>query len=439
MAMDSNDVETIDDLMEFLESNFMGGQVQSPVLTVDDLPSRVSPMRMAPVDSVKQYVYLNDQILSTDLESKRDITQPYKIHICLFIMSRELPAPFLKYLFVKKGEQSAFPSADIDLSGFAEIGSESDDDDNDDNDDYDDDDARLDAISREFLRQCSLLVNKYVSVRDEEEVIEMYRGFLEDDDRNVYAFFDGTRYLTGRESSYALINEIMSGKLLGQVIAEDNVNIFKANPFVQDVKLVGGEVVPRPISAYVCYETESGGYANRYDTEGSEQVGQSTFLPALVDHETYGRLVLFSLEPITANYDRIHRYALFVGKANRESSEDAEGEVENESEEAAVENESEESEGEGEKSEVEPEEVEVEPEDGEIEPEEVDTEKEPEEVEIETEEGEIESEESEVEESEEGEESEIEPEEDGEEDGVCFTVENINYCGVYAVDTFTEM
>lgn len=417
--MNSNDVETIDDLMEFLESNFMGGQVQSPVLTVDDPPSRVPPMRMAPVDSVKQYVYLNDQILSTDLESKRDITQPYKIHICLFIMSRELQVPFLKYLFVKKGEQYAFPSADIDLTGFAEIGSELAD---------DDDDADLDAISREFLRQCSLLVNKYVSV-GAEEVDEMYRGFLEDDDRNVYAFFDGTRYLTGRESSYALINEIMSGKLLGQAIAEDNVNIFKANPFVQDVKLVGGETVPRPISAYVCYETESGEYANRYDTEGSDQVDQSTFLPALVDHETYGRLVLFSLEPITANYDSIHRYAVFVGKVNPASG-DAEAE-EDASEEASSDAEAEEAEEDASEEAEEHASEEAE--------EDASEEAEPEDEEAETS-SDAESDEDEETETSSDAESESEDEDAiDDEDGVCFTAENINYCGVYAVDTFTEM
>ena len=460
-------VETVDDLMKYLENNYV-----SDTNTVDQLSISESMDEHLVVEVEEEedehdnkppeYVYLNDNILSNDAGSKRDYDVSYNLHICLFMVNQELLTPFLEYMFIQKDDQYMFPMSVIETNKFKQIRDAS------LSDDVDEDEQTTD----ELLRQCSQLLRTYVSI-DDVMMDDIYRGFLEDDDQNIYAFFDGSALNrikpTGQTIDFALINDIMSGYLLGRPIHPSCLHVFKTNRFIRDIKDQDRQIVPRPVSVYPCKETEDGKYENIYYSEEDDVSTKMSLLIAPVNHEQYGSLFLFTFEPINATYTRIQRFALFSGESETdddmsESEEDVSDTEDEEGSEQDLENENREPEPEnpeiGEQSDItEADETQEEAEmDDEIESEsEMDDEIESEsemDDEIESEskmDDEIESE-SEMDDEIESEsemddeiESESEPELDDESDSISdeevliYTEDNIKYCGVYNAEMFTEI
>lgn len=437
----SDYVESVDDLMNYLEAKFIPDRVISQdiqtYLPKEDtivMGDAKTPSESSEVG--RSYLYLNDYILSNDLGFKREYTTPYKLHLCLFTMNQELPTPFLKYMFVLENGVYQFPMADIESGEMVRIQETA------VSDDIDEDDA----ISGEFLKQCSQLLTKYV-VMDNQTVNEIYRGYLEDDEHNIYAFFDVNNMQLQMEVEYALITDILSGSLLGKPMNTSCVNIFKLNPFTLDVKDTDGYVVPRPISAYACRKTSNEEYENIYYDEADRSADKTTVLLEQVSHDMYGSIFLFTMKPITGVYENIQRFALFNEDIHNEHDEDTEtahsDNMEDVSEEEEVDAENEENEEE----EVDEEDEENVDEDDDVEEENVEEENDVEEEEYESaevDEEDVDEEDAEDEVEEENEE-EVETEDDDEsitdsmEDGLCFTENDIEFCGVYTIDIFVEI
>jgi hypothetical protein len=431
----SDYVGSVDDLMNYLEAKFISDRVipqdiqtylpKEDTIVMGDMntPSESSEVG-------RSYLYLNDYILSNDLGFKREYTTPYKLHLCLFTMNQELPTPFLKYMFVLENGVYQFPMADIESGEMVRIQETA------VSEDIDEDDA----ISDEFLKQCSQLLTKYV-VMDNQTVNEIYRGYLEDDEYNIYAFFDVNNMQLQMDVDYALITDILSGSLLGKPMNTSCINIFKLNPFTLDVKDTDGYIVPRPISAYACRKSANEEYENIYYDEADRSANKTTVLIEQVSHDMYGSIFLFTMKPITGVYENIQRFALFNEGIHDEDDEDTEtahsDDMEDVSEEEEVEvdeaEEEEEDEAEEEEDEEETESTEVE----EAEEEEDEDEAEEEEDAEETESAEAE------EEAAEGETVETEDDDesmnDSMDDGLCFTENGIEFCGVYTIDIFVEI
>lgn len=410
-------VETVDDLMKYLENNYV-----SDTNTVDHLSISESidePLvveKEGIVNKPAEYVYLNDNILSNDTGSKRDYDISYNLHVCLFAVNQELPIPFLEYMFIQSNDQYMFPMAAMETNKFNQIRVAS------LSDDIDEDEQTTD----ELLRQCSQLLKTYVSM-DGVNMDDIYRGFLEDDNQNIYAFFDGSAMnrspSAGQIIDVALITDIMSGYLLGLPINPSCLHVFKINRFIRDIKDQDRQIVPRPVSAYPCKETEDGKYENIYYSEEDDVSTKMSVLIAPVNHEEYGSLFLFTLEPINATYNRIQRFALFSGESaiDDDMSESEEEVSDTEDEEESVQDlviENREPEHENHENIDETEE----PSQSE------DTDEEQEEI-------------DEMGEQDDKSESESESESDSisDEDVLIYTEDNIRYCGVYNADTFTEI
>jgi len=311
----NNQVETVDDLMKYLESNYISetdnhvSMDKFDTIAVDNM-STSGPVAQHLVmnDSPHaEYVYLNDNILSTDTDSRRNYDVSYNLHVCLFMVNQELSTPFLEYMFIKTTENYVLPMAVIDNDKFKQIVQTNDDD---------------EQITSELLAQCSVLLTDYVKL-DDIVVDNIYRGYLEDNNQNVYAFFDGTTLMQNPQSKsvvdFALMTDILSGKLLGRPINNDCLMVFKSNSFIQDIKDQTRNVVPRPISVYSCSETSVGEYENIYYAEEETAPDRITVLLKPVIHAEYGSIFLFTSDPINAVYDQIQRFALF---STKDSSDD---------------------------------------------------------------------------------------------------------------------
>ncbi len=430
----NNQVETVDDLMKYLESNYISetdnhvSMDKFDTIAVDNM-STSGPVAQHLVmnDSPHaEYVYLNDNILSTDTDSRRNYDVSYNLHVCLFMVNQELSTPFLEYMFIKTTENYVLPMAVIDNDKFKQIVQTNDDD---------------EQITSELLAQCSVLLTDYVKL-DDIVVDNIYRGYLEDNNQNVYAFFDGTTLMQNPQSKsvvdFALMTDILSGKLLGRPINNDCLMVFKSNSFIQDIKDQTRNVVPRPISVYSCSETSVGEYENIYYAEEETAPDRITVLLKPVIHAEYGSIFLFTSDPINAVYDQIQRFALF---STKDSSDDIyEEETETEEEEEAEAEEEEETEEEEEDEEEEEEETETEEEEAEAE----------EEEETETEEEEETEEETETESDEADDVDKVaddvdkvaddDDDDDVDDDEVLQYVENeIRYFGLYTIDLFTEI
>jgi hypothetical protein len=452
-------VETVDDLMKYLENNYV-----SDTNTVDHLSISESidePLvveKEGIVNKPAEYVYLNDNILSNETGSKRDYDISYNLHVCLFAVNQELPIPFLEYMFIQSNDHYMFPMAAMETNKFNQIRVAS------LSDDIDEDEQTTD----ELLRQCSQLLKTYISI-DGVNMDDIYRGFLEDDNQNIYAFFDGSAVnrspSVGQIIDVALITDIMSGYLLGRPINPHCLHVFKINPFIRDIKDQDRQIVPRPVSAYPCKETEDGKYENIYYSEDDDVSTKMSVLIAPVNHEEYGSLFLFTLEPINATYNRIQRFALFSGESaiDDDMSESEEEVSDTEDEEESVQDleiENREPETENheigepsdlmeaddtqEESETKPEsEQEDESESEPVSEQKDESESEPESEQEDESESEPESEqedESESEpESEQEDESELESNSVSDEDVLIYTEDNVRYCGVYTADLFTEI
>ena len=313
-----------------------------------------------------EYKYLDDVILSNNLVLfPRNLAETYTIHLCLFSINTDLHTPFLQFMFSKTDSIYQFPSAELDMATIQKSTSSEtiqpkletegsiDGDESDDDDEYDE----SSGVDAEFLSQCSYLLQKTVSIPDM-DMQSLYRGFLEDDQtaNQLYVFFDCTglniethsdKFQTG-EYIMAIVDELNVGRINNMEIRSDVLQIFNNNPFTKIINMASGEPVPGPIISYLCTKNEDETYTNEYYTDENGYDSISLIAP-VVTHARFDDIYMFSKTPLTGEYNKIKRFALFYDETEDDvENMDNEGE-----EESSQEGEDEESMEEGEEESME--------------------------------------------------------------------------------------
>jgi hypothetical protein len=276
--------------------------------------------------STAEYKYLDDVILSNNLVLfPRNLSETYKIHLCLFSINTDLHTPFLQFMFSKTDSVYQFPNAELDMATIQKTTSSEtiqpkpDTEGSVDGDDNEDEYDESSGVDAEFLSQCSDLLQKTVSIPDI-ELHSIYRGFLEDDQNanQLYVFFDCTglniethsdKFQTG-EYIMAIVDELNTGRINNVEISSDVLQIFNNNPFTKIINMASGEPVPRPIVSYLCTKNEDETYANEYYTAENGYDNISLIVP-VVTHIKFDDIYMFSKSPLTGEYNNIKRFALF--------------------------------------------------------------------------------------------------------------------------------
>lgn len=275
-----------------------------------------------------EYKYLDDVILSNNLVLfPRNLAETYTIHLCLFSINTDLHTPFLQFMFSKTDSIYQFPSAELDMATIQQSTSTEaiqpkletegsiDGEESDDDDEYDE----SSGVDTEFLSQCSDLLQKTVSIPDM-DMQSLYRGFLEDDQtaNQLYVFFDCTglniethsdKFQTG-EYIMAIVDELNVGRINNMEIRSDVLQIFNNNPFTKIINMASGEPVPGPMISYLCTKNEDETYENEYYTDENGYDSISLIAP-VVTHARFDDIYMFSKTPLTGEYNKIKRFALF--------------------------------------------------------------------------------------------------------------------------------
>jgi hypothetical protein len=161
----------------------------NPSTTIDVLDKKAfdSIKDIEPIDTDITFTYLENDILSNNIEYQRDYLKSYDMHLCLYNVDASLRLPFLKYFFIIENNKRKFYTKSMDMRQFIDI--------NENkhaipptDDDQDDDDQDISEIDQEFIRQITEFAKE--KLRDDLDITNKYKGFIEDDNNNIFIFIE---------------------------------------------------------------------------------------------------------------------------------------------------------------------------------------------------------------------------------------------------------
>jgi hypothetical protein len=285
-------------------------------------------------EEVSEYKYLDDDVLSKEI--MYDPEMNYQLHLCMYSMNLNTVKPFLIYHMLKK-ESYEFPKAFLDHSKFQK-------------DELDENkEIKMKGETFSILNLFSKSISKEEEEKEEEEnteidiqiifeeqiaeyfklvthskdenVLTLYRGFLQEKD-DIFLFFDVTNmdlpniYTLELKKQYKfekiLIDEIINSKYIDNISVESQlVNIFMQHNELTQIKELNNEIVGLPIRGYICQEEEET-YLNTYYENKEEEV---TLINNKIYHKDFDYIYVFTDEPLVLdNLENIKSYALFVNK-----------------------------------------------------------------------------------------------------------------------------
>ena len=238
------------------------------------------------------FTYIDNETLSNSVEYERDYFKDYKMHLCLYKIDMTLRLPFIKY-FLKKESKYVFPSKQVEMRNMIDsISSNTND--------------NIDSI---FYTQVEGL---YQSVTNTNLVKEKYRGFLENDNNDIFVFIDISEELFDLtdEYEYLIIDEILNTKMVKNIDIDVNiVELFKKYVFLQRLKTNEGIKVQFPKIGYICKLKTDGGYENILKQDEESVL----LLYPKVELEKSKKGYLFSSIPLSVeNMNLLFRFACFV-------------------------------------------------------------------------------------------------------------------------------
>ena len=221
-------------------------------------------------EQVSTYHYINDRLSRTFGTCMDYDAEMYKIHFCIFAINdachfKGAKKPFLQFAFEKKSNIFSFPSIDFNcphkqISGKDDITEE-------------DDDVY-------FKNECikKLLDIIEIDKIDESMMDEIYKGFLEFDENNIFVIFDLTNYplinfktekqqnmffLTTELEKYewGIIDEIRKKEIQKIPIENIVLEFFQKYRYMNEIKTNDKTLLPIPSSLYLC-KYENGSYNN---------------------------------------------------------------------------------------------------------------------------------------------------------------------------------
>ena len=203
-----------------------------------------------------------------------------------------LRLPFVKY-FLKKENNYVFPSKQVEMRNMIDSISRN-------------TDTNIDSI---FYSQ---IEEFYQSVTNTKLVKEKYRGFLENNNDDIFVFIDISEELfdLNDDYEYLIIDEILNTKMVKNIDIDINiVELFKKYVFLQRLKTVEGIKVQFPKIGYICKSKTDGGYENILK-QNEESV---LLLYPKVEFENSNRFYLFSSVPLSVeNMNLLFRFACFI-------------------------------------------------------------------------------------------------------------------------------
>ena len=251
------------------------------------------------------FTYIDNETLSNLVEYERDYFKDYKMHLCLYKIDMTLRLPFVKY-FLKKENNYVFPSKQVEMRNMIDSISR-----NTDN--------NIDSI---FYNQIEEL---YQSVTNTNLVKEKYRGFLENNNNDIFVFIDISEELfdLNDEYEYLIIDEILNTKMVKNIDIDINiVELFKKYVFLQRLKTIEGIKVQFPKIGYICKSKTDGGYENILKQDEESVL----LLYPKVEFEKSNKVFLFSSIPLSVeNMNLLFRFACFI--ENFEGEENMDNEI----------------------------------------------------------------------------------------------------------------
>ena len=301
---------------KYIQDNFMNQastkhlENQTNIDTIDDnniskTHEEIIEIGIKNETQLLDFTYIDNETLSNLVEYERDYFKDYKMHLCLYKIDMTLRLPFVKYFF-KKENNYVFPSKQVEMRNMIDSISR-----NTDN--------NIDSI---FYNQIEDL---YQSVTNTNLVKEKYRGFLENNNNDIFVFIDISEELfdLNNEYEYLIIDEILNTKMVKNVDIDINiVELFKKYVFLQRLKTIEGIKVQFPKIGYICKSNTDGGYENILK-QNEESV---LLLYPKVEFEKSNKVFLFSSIPLSVeNMNLLFRFACFI--ENFEGEENMDNEI----------------------------------------------------------------------------------------------------------------
>jgi hypothetical protein len=173
-----------------------------------------------------------------------------------------------------------------------------------DNDSAIDDEDDVNEIEEEFLNQCSQFLKEKIGL----ESSNIYKGFLENQQGEIFVFYDFT-YVEFSNGVWGILDEIINKHRIADTgIQESNYRLFYENQNIIYIKNEEQQKIEIPISGYLCIP----GYKNAFKTNDSLDASISLIVEK-IDHPIFKKVYIFSYEPIEyENLDSIKRYVIFT-------------------------------------------------------------------------------------------------------------------------------
>ena len=264
----------------------------------------------------KKYYYLSNEILDRDFGvtiGKTNDTKPYEIRFCTFKVIGKCKDPFLQFFLEivdkpnKDHSTLTFPSFEFDTKSIDENPQED---------------------PREiFENKCFSEFKKLVNNVGDEIINGSYRGYIEEQNNIIYAFFDTTNYniIQNDNQLWCILDEFINEKkVFGNCYTDENIyHLFTHNEHIAYVTDENGDNVNIPCCLYLCKLTDDeSDYVNVYldDPENNPKYKDIPEIPYLIYHSVFGNnCIFFTTDPIEKDEVKksktIKRYATYIDKS----------------------------------------------------------------------------------------------------------------------------
>ena len=258
--------------------------------------------------SNEQYFhYINDR-LNKEFGGCMDTdSTKYKIHFCIYAINgtcsfRGDIMPFLQFIFENNGGIYSFPSMEFNCSPTVEP------------DVY-------------FKNECiKKLLDLFPIKQIDEDILEdIYKGFLEYDDSNIFVVFDFSNFFKSmiwestettimstflssmKKETYSyvwgIVDDILEKKINNTPIENIIAEFFTKYRYMREIKKEYGSIASLPMIAYLC-KFENDSYVNITQSEKNKNSYEKRS-----DHPLLGPFYIFSKDKINEN---AKRYAVFT-------------------------------------------------------------------------------------------------------------------------------
>lgn len=293
-------------------TNYMDKYIKSSSVSIKDAEPLSSFADIEPTDTSITFKYLENDSLSNDIQFQRDYLQSYTMYLCLYEIDVSLRLPFVKYYFNIVDNLATTINKKLNMIPFIEIIENRNaifhtSDDGSDNENEND----VSEIDIEFMNQVSTFVNE--SLNQTIDIDTAFKGFLEDDNNNLFIFIDCKNVKQQTLSQYkpGIMDEILNINQIGNyTIDKLFVNLFKKYEYIQCIKTDNNIKVQFPKVCYLCKQSEDGLVENLFiDPDDKKEL----LIYPTINYNEYGNIYTFSHIPITIdNVENIRKYACFI-------------------------------------------------------------------------------------------------------------------------------